>query len=342
MITEAQIQSAIAAGILDETTANSLKKHVSTTPNANFIDNADEEHFQLVTGFNDIFVVIASWLLLLSINWIGGAMLGSVLAAAVSWGLAEFFVRKRRMALPAIVLLLAFVGNVFYGALVSTQFFIKSINYEYIYNPPALFIAPALIAMLAAWLHWLRFKVPITVAAGSAALVGGVLAAVLALPFTKELALPIAVVAGLAVFAFAMRWDSLDTSRQTRKSDVGFWLHLLAAPLIIHPVFSLLGVLQGAIEPAQAAVVLALYIGIAVISLLIDRRALMVSALGYVVYVFSMLLNNLGHIELGFAITAFVIGSALLMLSAFWHTCRHYLMSFIPANLSAYLPITKD
>ena len=38
----------------------------------------------------------------------------SALAVAVtSWGLAEYFTRQRRMALPSIVLLLAFVGGVF-------------------------------------------------------------------------------------------------------------------------------------------------------------------------------------------------------------------------------------
>jgi hypothetical protein len=35
-----------------------------------------------------------------------------ILVAAAAWGLAEFFTRKRRMALPSIVLLLAFVGGV--------------------------------------------------------------------------------------------------------------------------------------------------------------------------------------------------------------------------------------
>src|SRR3546814_17618094 len=38
---------------------------------------------------------------------------GAALVAAVSWGLAEYFTRKRRMALPSILLLLTFVGGVF-------------------------------------------------------------------------------------------------------------------------------------------------------------------------------------------------------------------------------------
>ena len=81
-----------------------------------------------------------------------------------------------------------------------------------------------------------------------------------------------------------------------------------------------------------------LYIGIAIVSLLIDRRALMVSALGYVVYVFSTLLSDIGHVGIGFAVTAFTIGSALLLLSAFWHKCRGFLLDFAPEKLKAYLP----
>jgi hypothetical protein len=31
----------------------------------------------------------------------------------------------------------------------------------------------------------------------------------------------------------------------TYKSDVAFWLHLASAPLITHPIFGMLGVLDG-------------------------------------------------------------------------------------------------
>jgi hypothetical protein len=76
----------------------------------------DEENFRLVTGFNDIFVVIACILLLVSVAWIGtelGAWFGPLLQTATAWGLAEYFTRKRRMALPSIFLLIAFVVGVY-------------------------------------------------------------------------------------------------------------------------------------------------------------------------------------------------------------------------------------
>ncbi|WP_218014735.1 hypothetical protein [Candidatus Regiella insecticola] len=45
---------------------------------------------------------------------------------------------------------------------------------------------------------------------------------------------------GLLAFAGAMYWDISDLRRQTRHSDIAFWLHLLAAPLLVHPVFNIM------------------------------------------------------------------------------------------------------
>ena len=53
MISEGNIQSAISAGILDEATANALKAHANADNSASG-DVADEEHFRLISGFNDI------------------------------------------------------------------------------------------------------------------------------------------------------------------------------------------------------------------------------------------------------------------------------------------------
>jgi hypothetical protein len=130
--------------------------------------------------------------------------------------------------------------------------------------------------------------------------------------------------------ALAMRWDMADRLRQTRKSDVAFWLHLLAAPLIVRPVFAALGVLDGEADLWQAIAVVALYVTIALVSLAIDRRALMVSALIYVLYTFSALLSQYGGVSLSFAITGLTIGSALLLLSAFWHASRAFVLRRLP------------
>ena len=315
------IDAAISAGVLTQATADAFREHVEKRLAQ---PSGDEEHFRLVTGFNDIFVVIACALLLLSVGWIGNSfapLLGAVAVAIAAWGLAEFFVRKRRMALPAICLLLAFVASSYYaGALLLPD------------GKGATIIGP-LLAALGAWVHWRRFHVPITIAAGLIPVVILVTTLGAGLLGGSEFLLPIMLLAGIAVFVLAMRWDAQDRARQTRSSDVAFWLHLLAAPLIVRPVFSAINTLGDDADIVRVLAVGVLYGLIALVSLAIARRALMVAALAYVLYAFSALLEDSGVVSLSFAITALVIGSGLLMLSAFWHPSRMALLKRLPAGL---------
>src|SRR5919106_5579809 len=125
MYSQNDLDEAVAAGALSPEAANSLRAFVEQQ---RALPGVNEEHFRLITGLNDIFVAIASAILLFAVGWIGqsvGASLGlqvdvdgpSPLAplaiAATAWGLALFFTAKRRMALPSILLLLSFVGAVF-------------------------------------------------------------------------------------------------------------------------------------------------------------------------------------------------------------------------------------
>ncbi len=327
MYSEEDLASAVAAGVMSNDVANAFRVHVGQSRSALAVD---EEHFRLITGFNDIFVVIACVLLLVALAGIGSAYsswFGAFGVAVASWLLAEFFTRRRRMALPSIVLLLTFVGGV-----AATVFFMLPTQ------SPGGFAVGSAIGAAAAGAHWWRFRVPITVAAGAAAVVGCLFALIMQIaPEAKNWMNAIAFVAGIMVFALAMRWDSSDTLRQTRRSDVAFWLHLLAAPLIVHPIFTALGVTRGQANAGQAIAVAALYVAIAFISLAADRRALMVSALAYVLFAFSALLKQFGVVSLDFAITAFGIGAALLLLSAFWHPTRAWVLGFLPPAVQGKL-----
>lgn len=331
MITEEQLDAAVSKGIIDQSTASALKAHAQG--DASLPSVVDEEHFRLVSGFNDIFVVIAFVLLFASLSWMTERPVSNVLTAIFAWGLAEFFVLKRKMALPAIVLLIYFVASVFNGVVGLMDSNVKLLMAGDGYG----LVIASVVTIVAAWLHWQRFKVPITVSAGVAFVVAAFLSLILS--FTKDfgIIMPLASLSGVAVFLFAMYWDSADTKRETGKSDVAFWLHLSAAPMIIHPVFWMLGVTSGKTTMFEGGIVLALYLLIAVVSLLIDRRALMVSALGYVIYVFSQLLSTVGSGG-NFVKMVFVISAALLLLSALWHKCRQWLLKFVPPNLKRYLP----
>jgi hypothetical protein len=201
----------------------------------------------------------------------------------------------------------------------------------------------AAVAAGATWAHWRRFRVPITIAACAAGAVGVALGLVASAigdaPALRNAMLAGAFVLGIAVFGFAMWWDASDRERLTRRADVAFWLHLLAAPLIVHPVFHALGVLDNSVSMGSAIVVVLLYVVLALVALAIDRRALMVSALAYVLYALSALFRELGAVGLNVALTALVIGSALLLLSAFWHSARATVVGLLPEGLRTKLPV---
>jgi hypothetical protein len=203
-----------------------------------------------------------------------------------------------------------------------------------------------ILGAVAAWFHWRRFKVPITVAAGAAAVSATAIALILAAigpdkgESAKALILPLVFAAGLGVFAYAMRWDMSDRGRETRRSDVAFWLHLLAAPMIAHPLFQWLGISSGdTIGASGALLVLAIYVLFGIVALAVDRRALLVSALAYVLYALTRLFQEFGMVELNVALTALVIGSALLTLSAFWTRIRSGLVRQLPSEWQARLPV---
>ena len=124
MYSESDIDGAVAAGVLPRDIATAFRNHVA---GGRMTPAVDEEHFRLLTGFNDIFVTIAIGLLLAAVAQIGGWIMepfGGAFVAIAAWGLAEYFTRQRHMALPSIVLLLAFAGGVaatMIGVLVHTS-----------------------------------------------------------------------------------------------------------------------------------------------------------------------------------------------------------------------------
>lgn len=333
MYSETDIDGAVTAGALTPDAARALRDHVSTLRASPAVD---EESFRLLTGFNDIFVSIAAVAMLVGVAWIGGriwAPLAGGLVAATAWGLAEYFTRQRRMALPSIVLLLAFIGGVagFLSGIIAIngealESWLKALSSNENVRIGAASVIGATVAAItafAAWLHWRRFMVPITVAAAAVAVVVVALALIFGLvPAAREAFMPIVLIAGVAMFAFAMRWDLSDPERRTRRSDVAFWLHLAAAPMIAHALFHMLGVLDGDMGVAMALAVVAIYLAFAFVALAVDRRALLVSSLAYVLYAMSSLFGTAGAVELAWALTALLIGSALLTLSAFWQPIR--------------------
>jgi hypothetical protein len=339
MYSDTELEAAVKAGVLTAPAVTSFRDFVAR---ARLTPGADEEHFRLLTGFNDIFVSIAAVLILVAVGWLGARLVpaaGAFGVAGVSWGLAEYFTRRRRMALPSILLLVSFVGGVFFGLL-----YLGPLNGNPRFPSPQ---GGALIVGLcaagaagAAYAHWRRFMVPITVAVGAVGVVGTlIMLLAAAVPAIRDDFNPLVFAGGLAVFGVAMWWDMSDRSRTTRRSDVAFWLHLAAAPLIVHPAFGALGLLgRGTPSVGNALVAVGLYLVLALVAIAVDRRALLVSALLYVLWAITALLRGAGAVSISLALAALVIGCGLLLLSALWQRARGVALSVLPMTLRTALP----
>ncbi len=334
-ITTDEVKAAVAANVLPEQSAQALLAFVEQSRKLPL--QPDEETFRLIRSFNDVFVTIAIALVLFAINSLlggfgpinGSANPVSMFAiAAASWSMAEYFTLRRRMAFPSIVLLGAFVFSVFLGAGASASLLSTGDDGATVTAVGAVF------AVAAAGLHWLRFHVPITVAAGMAALV--VLAnAMVGFGNTTSAML---LASGLATLLVAMIFDTRDRRRLTRKADIAFWLHMLAAPLIVHGLFKMLGILTGSLSSAQAGAVLGFYLAFGLLALIIDRRALLVSSLIYVLYAASTLVAESGFRDYSSGITALAIGVFLLLLSAGWSHLRSLVLKLMPQAVQGLVP----
>lgn len=351
MYSEGEIESAVAAGTLTREAADALRAHVAVQRQGPL---ADEEQFRLVTSFNDIFVAIAGLLVLVGAGWIGATIwppLAGAAVAAAAWGMAEYFTRVRRMAFPSIVFFLAFVGGIYAFVTFGLMKSLLGIDWQSAWfatsNSRGLLMSQAAGAALvvgASWLHWQRFMVPIAVASGVAAIarLGFTLIAAAVWPAIGQWLLVVVLAGGIAVFVYAMRWDMQDRARKTRKSDVAFWLHLAASPMIVHPIFMLMGINIGLKSDNTVIIAVGailIYIVLGVIALIVDRRAILVSGLAYVLAASIYLASQFGTGGIAFAFAIVIIGSSLLMLSAFWQAMRRAVRPLLPGDLRERMPI---
>ncbi len=135
---------------------------------------------------------------------------------------------------------------------------------------------------------------------------------------------PLLLACGLAVFALAMSFDMSDPQRLTRRTDIAFWLHLLAAPLIVHPLIQ--GFVWADGTPGETGTaawpMLATFAVLGLVAVLVDRRALLVSGLAYAGIAFASLVRDSGVAGSSTPLTILVLGAFILLLSALWHPLR--------------------
>jgi hypothetical protein len=300
MYSQTDIEDAVTNGAITADQAASLRNYVATR---NGVPAADEEHLRLVLGFNDIFVFTACLLALAAVGWLGTLLpLGSgplaqvqvpfagLFVAAAAWGLSEIFTRKRHMALPSILLTAAFGWGC---ALFLLLLIAPSMGMDI---GGASMIASLCFAAGAGatFLHWKRFRVPVAIAT----MFGFGLIAILALMATSiggiDPLMIVLLIAGIGTFLSAMWLDSKDPLRHTEKSDAAFWMHWLAAALIVNSLAQLFGLNSGISSIGGAIGVLVIYALFALVALAVNRKVILIAGLTPLILAIRTLLGEQG------------------------------------------------
>jgi hypothetical protein len=335
------LKAAVDAGVIDAAQAEKLKAMRRDAPTIGPDGEpalAGEERFRFLNGFNDVFLTIGVLLVagavlaatstsFFGLGWAATMAIG----AAVFWVLSEILVGRLRAVLPGMVLSILFVA--FAAAAVVIQLHwdnLKTSNWDvaselaFWRNPTLVFGVPALIASLA---YYLRFRLPFALALiacfGYAVAARSLYDVGVGFAFT-------AIGYGLIVLAVALFYDSRDPLRVTRLSDCAFWLHLVAAPLIVSPVLTLIK--HSTNSALTSPIVLLTVLLLALFALAIDRRALLVSSLAsFTVAVYDVLSGGIGFPDRGgmppsFILTLAFVGGFVLVLGVFWHPLRRLLM----------------
>jgi predicted membrane channel-forming protein YqfA (hemolysin III family) len=146
-----------------------------------------------------------------------------------------------------------------------------------------------------------------------------------------------------------MAFDLSDRERLTRRADCAFWLHLLAAPLIVHSLITLVAPdYQTVMTMSVAVAILAIFAMLTIVAIVIDRRALLVSALIYVGIVIAYGIRTTSAVgqqpdNQSFVLfaTLLVLGALVLMIGVGWRPLRRLFIRLLPAALGRRLPPTS-
>lgn len=358
MLRQDDLDIAVGRGIITPEQADELVAVASERHRKRAFAVGREERFRLLGGFNDFFIAVGVVLLACGLGY--GMTLVSVpsyqggvarypdptlklsvaaLTMLAYWALAEWLTGRLKLTAPSIVLAVAFVLSaasafgVWAGALLGSSTTTMSAEIG---------------ALLAALMHYLRFRLPFTLlplAVSMFVLLAAMALAIAGSPVsTTGTAIQTlrwtALAMGLATFALAMRFDLSDPERLSRRADCGFWLHLAAAPMIVHPLASplidhpLFGGVRGAVAelgPDTVAAVVGLTVVLALVALAIDRRALLVAGMGYLGAAIAYGISRTGVAANVAAVATLVfLGLTIILLGTGWRPLRAALMSSLP------------
>jgi len=327
MYSEQDLDLAVEEGIFAQESVEAFRERMKARRNARATQPeappalVENEKLKILSGLNDVFILLACLLTVVS-GAIVGAMahktVGGFVVAVLAWILSELFIVKLKKRTTGIGLMLMFSAGM--------AWFLLALLGEN--------VAPV-VALFPLAIHWARFRVPITVSL----FLGVVGWNLYNLGTTLELFKPhfLLLALGLVTTSLAVVLDSTDTRRETDRSDIAFWMHIVGAALIVHSTYYALSEVFKEESVLKIVVFVALYLILSSVSLIIDRRAMMVSSTGYVVYAISWKFGT-HQAETGISVGAGLVGLFMLWLAVTWHRIRGRLLAFLPDSVRRLVP----
>ncbi len=283
-----------------------------------------EEPLKFIRSFGDIFITLGIVLLVLASHQINISGYYYLIPAAGFIVLAEWLVRVRKLALPGIAVLIAIL-----------YFVNKAIAFNH--SEATTFGLTVLSAT--SLLFYLRYRMPFSLLP----LVAGLLAIIMLQLGMDLLEKPwVFILLGLMVFTIAMGFDIQDTARKSHLSDSAFWLHLLAAPLIVHGSMVTLLINDPAwLQSINKEIIMILFFVVFfLIALILDRRAILISTQIYAIYALTQLLKN--HISGSQNILMYILmglGLFVIFFGTYWYKTRSLIFGFLRHySFSRYIP----
>lgn len=383
MISQETLDSAVSQGVITTQQRDRLDAlERSGAFNSEDASESAEENLRLIGGGNDLFVTVGTILLTVGFYFVLNTLLPgqrlwiAALVAVFSWVIAEVVTRQHRMKLSSTVLSLFFVISftVALGLEVSARYPIQKPESiwqllalrQQISGAGYLFLGGVMAAVA---LYFWRFRVPILAGVFAIAatllaflqtallLYDGVTTGAVAPPRLEDMpelmraALYMPLICGLVVFGTAVALDVYDRERRKIWSDCAFWLHVVSAPMLVHPLFIMAtgqDVVMGRIEPdTNATIMLAiLIVAFVYVALAIDRRSLLVPTLAYfgslgIYYLVNSTANSTGIPP--FALILLVVGALIITFGAGWqHIRRLIVRPTLPTSVLDKLPPIKE
>jgi len=283
-----------------------------------------DEPIKFVRSFGDVFITLGVVLLVMAISVANLSTYEYIIPIVVFVGLAEWLVRVRKLVLPGMAVLLSIVYFVY-----------KAISFD---NGNGTYIGLSIICVTSL-LFYLRYKMPFSLFPLAVALVGLVITFI----GFDILENPLIFSGfGLLIFVVAFWFDSRDTQRVSHLSDNAFWLYLLASPLIVHGVMIslLFNDWQWIKSINVELLMISFFVIFFFISLLIDRRVMLVSTQMYMIYALSQIMqNNADNTQEAMIYVLVGLGLFVIYFGAYWYKTRRIVFGFMSNSfISHYIP----